>query len=316
MPAPDGSLDLRIRLAAFEWLRAQSNFHDGVLPWKVLLDGFVFDGERVPLLSMQGIFKPKILPEMPLTIRTASHDPYHDDLGGDDGVLRYAYRGTDPNHRDNRGLRAAMERRAPLIYLYGIAKGKYVPAWPVMIVADDPVRQRFTVQMDDAARVHSDFALVAEGRPEFEVAPRDPGGDARRAYITRSFQARLHQRAFRERVIEAYKSHCALCRLRHDELLDAAHIIPDAEPDGDPIVPNGLSLCKLHHAAYDKSFLSVRPDYVIEVRPSILDEEDGPMLLHGLKGMHEKQIWLPRHREHRPDPDRLERRYRRFREAG
>jgi len=36
----------------------------------------------------------------------------------------------------------------------------------------------------------------------------------------------------------------------------------------------------------------VRADYVIEVRRSILNEEDGPMLLHGFKGMHGTQIYV------------------------
>jgi putative restriction endonuclease len=316
MPDPAADRDLRIRLAAFEWLREQADLYDGVLPWTVLSKGFEFEGARVPLVAMQGIFKPKVLPEIPLTIRTASHDPYHDDLAGDGGVLRYAYRGNDPWHRDNRGLRLAMERRVPLIYLYGIAKGKYVPAWPVLIVGDDPAHKMFTVQIEDSTRVGADVTRIAEGLQRVEPPAPDAGADARRSYITRAFQARLHQRAFRERVLGAYKTQCALCRLRHEELLDAAHIIGDTEPDGDPVIPNGLALCKLHHAAYDRHFLTVTPAYVIEVRPSILAEEDGPMLLHGLKEMHGREIYLPHHREHHPDRERLERRYRRFRAAG
>jgi hypothetical protein len=105
-------------------------------------------------------------------------------------------------------------------------------------------------------------------------------------------------------------------RLRYEELLDAAHIIGDTEPDGEPVIPNGLALCKLHHAAYDRHFLTVTPAYVIEVRPSLLAEEDGPMLLHGLKEMHGREIYLPHHREHHPDRGRLERRYRRLGRPG
>ncbi|MEO8247682.1 MAG: HNH endonuclease, partial [Chloroflexota bacterium] len=135
----------------------------------------------------------------------------------------------------------------------------------------------------------------------------------RREYVTSIVKRRLHQQAFRSRVIEAYRVHCALCQLRHRELLDAAHITADAEASGEPVVSNGLSLCKLHHAAYDRQFLTVRPDYTIEVRQSILDEEDGPMLLHGLKGMHERQIYVPREVSLQPDRDRLAERYAAFR---
>ena len=75
----------------------------------------------------------------------------------------------------------------------------------------------------------------------------------RRRYATSQVRHRLHQQGFRERVLAAYREQCAMCRLRHPELLEAAHIIPDTEPGGDPIVPNGLSLCRLHHGAFDGS---------------------------------------------------------------
>ena len=91
-----------------------------------------------------------------------------------------------------------------------------------------------------------------------------------------------------------------------------AHITADAEASGELVVSNGLSLCKLHHAAFDRHFLTVRPDYTIEVRQSILDEEDGPMLLHGLKGMHDRPISLPREVSLKPDRERVEERYAAF----
>jgi putative restriction endonuclease len=115
--------------------------------------------------------------------------------------------------------------------------------------------------------------------------------------------------AFRQRVIRAYQERCALCSLRHQELLDAAHITPDRDPEGEPVVSNGVALCKLHHAAFDGFFFAIRPDYVIEVRPSILAEHDGPMLAVGLQEIHERRIFLPKRSMDRPDPARLERRY-------
>lgn len=39
------------------------------------------------------------------------------------------------------------------------------------------------------------------------------------------------------------------------------------------------------------------------VRKDILDEEDGPMLMHGLKGLHQKKIYAPRSEASRPDPN-------------
>ena len=56
-------------------------------------------------------------------------------------------------------------------------------------------------------------------------------------------------------MLEAYQSQCAFCRLRRAELLDAAHIIPDSHPLGEPRVSNGLALCKIHHAALTATLL-------------------------------------------------------------
>jgi len=294
--------DARVRRAAFDWLEEQVRLHGGeVLPRALLARGFDFEGIRVPLLGPQGIFKPKAM-VIPISIATVPSGPY-DDGFSKDGLLHYRYRGTNPEHPDNVGLRAAMARRVPLVYFHRIVEGKYFTAWPVFIVGDDPARLTFQVEIDDAR-----FSSYVPGA----LPALDSTVEARRAYVTTTVRRRIHQQSFRERVLQAYQEQCALCRLRHEELLDAAHIIPDSEPDGDPVVPNGLALCKLHHAAFDSMFLAIRPDYSIEVRKTILEEDDGPMLLHGLKAMHDKRIILPRHKANWPNRAFLERRYERF----
>jgi len=159
---------------------------------------------------------------------------------------------------------------------------------------------------------------AAAGRQALEgLEPHiaDDEEDIRRRYLTASVRHREHQYKFRERVLRAYREQCALCRLRHRELLDAAHIIPDTEEKGEPLVSNGLSMCKIHHAAFDRHLIGIRPDYLVEVRRDILEEDDGPMLVHGLQEVHSTRILLPRSREHRPDPDRLAIRFDRFRAA-
>ncbi len=301
-------LDERVRLAAFKWLEEQTRIHGDVLPRTILSEGFEFENQPVPLVGPQGIFKPKLLSQIPLSITTAPQGPY-DDSFGPDGLLMYRYRGTDPQHRDNAGLRIALFRKAPLVYFHGIVPGKYLAVWPVFIVGDDPDKLTFKVAVDDLSYVESDW----QGELGRNSMLSEPASDARRAYLTTAVRQRLHQRGFRERVLRAYREQCAFCRLRHLELLDAAHIIPDGEPDGLPVVKNGIALCKFHHAAFDRLLLGVRPDYVIEVRKDILREKDGPMLIHGLQGLHLKHILIPRSAELRPNPDLLDRRFQQFR---
>ena len=117
---------------------------------------------------------------------------------------------------------------------------------------------------------------------------------------------------FRARVVTAYRGQCAICRLQHRELLDAAHIIPDSDPGSSAEVSNGLSLCKLHHTAYDRDFLGIDPDYTVHINQSLLEERDGPMLRHGLQEMHGVRLELPRSRADRPDADSLGRRFEEF----
>ncbi len=61
--------DAAIRRAAFGWLAERIAERDDVLSWQVLQDGFEFNGLRVPVVSMQGIFKPRVC-ELPLSIES------------------------------------------------------------------------------------------------------------------------------------------------------------------------------------------------------------------------------------------------------
>ena len=79
-----------------------------------------------------------------------------------------------------------------------------------------------------------------------------------------------------------------------------------------PVVPNGMALCKIHHAAFDRSFLGITPDLIVRINQRLLDEVDGPMLKHGLQEMHGSTISVPTKQADKPDPERLERRYQDF----
>ena len=255
-------------------------------------------------LGRRGSSKPAVM-QIPLSITTSPKSPY-DDAIGPNNLLRYRYRGTNPGHRDNVGLRFAMQNSLPLVYFHGIVPGRYLAMWPVYVTRDAPEALTFSIAIDDA--------VLAGVSPDPQQV-RAEIAEVRREYVTSLALRRLHQSAFRERVLRAYRYQCALCRLRHSELLDPAHIMPDSEPAGEPVVSNGIALCRLHHAAFDRFFLAVRPDHIIEVRRDVLDEIDGPTLQHAIQGIHGQLIVLPRKSVEHPNRKFLSERYERFLEV-
>lgn len=295
--------DTRVRLRAFRWLDEVSPAHEDILPRALLQEGFELEGQRISLVAPNGIFTPKGC-NYPLSITTVLNGPYPDRFE-DAHRLSYRYRGMDPEHRDNVGLRNAMRDNIPLIYFYAVAQGRYQAIKPVFITAANPASLTFTVMADVSGTFQEQLATA-------QLVADPVRTELRRQYATATVQVRLHQASFRERVLDAYRTHCAMCRLKHRELLDAAHIIPDADPQGDPHVSNGLSLCKIHHTAFDRGILGIRPDYVIEVREDVLKEVDGPMLKYGLQALHKSELFLPTRIDDRPSKDALDRRYQSF----
>ncbi len=297
--------DARLRREAQAWLTVRT--HDGQvsLSSDELLD-FAIDGRPFKLMDRQrGIREPRELTAA-LSIRTVytvegGVRPYEDAVGPD-GLLRYKWRGDDPDHAENRALREAMVRELPLIWFCGVGQGAYRPVFPVYLLWEEREQRQFVLDPD-----------VARGL----VVQETPVTEHLRRYIRRETMQRLHQPVFRATVLRAYDTRCAVCALRHRQLLDAAHIVPDRAEAGIAVVRNGLALCKIHHAAYDCHVLGIRPDLVVEIRADLLEEVDGPMLEHGLKGRHGQSLMaLPAVRAERPDRELLDHRYACFRAAG
>lgn len=288
--------EIALREAAMAYVGACAERSGGVVERREL-EAFVFRGERIPLIDKsRGIRNPRQL-QATLTILTSPRSGYGDDVVDDNGLLSYAYRTGPADAGDNVKLRRAKDLGLPVILLRKIANGVFVPFFPVYIEDDRPEEGVVAINVDRSLR-------VVTGSSE----------DQRR-YVVRELRQRVHQRVFSASVLRAYRTQCAICRLRHVELLDAAHIIEDSA-GGQPVVPNGLSLCKIHHAAFDSNIIGVRDDYVVEVRTSVLDEQDGPMLRHGLQEIHGWRLELPERHIDRPRRDALALRYAAFTRAG
>jgi putative restriction endonuclease len=289
-----------VRSSCFASLAVLSAKFGADVPYVGGLDaGFSFRGRTVPFLSyMKGIHRAAAQTgPAALSINTSWASPYEDEATPD-GVL-YAYRAGDVDQSDNRALRAAVDLGVPIVYFVGTRPGWYKPEFPCFVVEDDPIARRVLVTKGAMA------GALDEREPVFVDDPIE------RRYAVREMRVRVHQARFRGRVIPAYSSQCTICRLKEVRLLDAAHITSDADVLGEPTIANGLSLCAIHHRAFDQSLVGVTPDYRVSVARRLLEEEDGPMLTL-LQGFDGATIALPARRSHRPDRDRLAERHERF----
>lgn len=298
--------DATTRVAAFSRLRALSTLHGGSLPWSAIREGFEVGGRKFLLASAaEGIFKPQGMSGL-LSIKTVVPSSkgrvwYDDQRATDDKVttslelMPYSFKGLSPEDTRNRWLRDAMERQLPIIYFYGVAPAVYEPLFPVFVVGWHP---------DEL----SASLVISEDLGDRVISWEPPPAPERR-YAMRVVKQRLHQAMFRQSVADAYGNRCALSGLPEVRLLDAAHIVPDAnEQLGQPDVRNGILMSRIHHSAYDTGLLGIDPDYQIHIAESLLEMNDGP-ILESLKKLNGTMLRVPQAERFRPDKDRLAERY-------
>lgn len=287
--------DQDIRLAALAAARSLQQRWGDAVPFEEIEKGCLVDGERMLLMSRaEGVFKPAALSAGVLSIRSTLLSRYTDERLSD----RHTYYEYSPLPGRNERIRVSMQEEHDLIYLLQV-KGKpnaeYMVIAPVRVVGDDPATGRFTVDLSPQ------LPLYDPARLEPIVAPP-------RLYESATVQVRLFQAHFRKAVLGAYEDRCCVCSLPERPLLDGAHIIPDREPEGEPVIQNGLAMCVLHHRAFDTEILTVDADYKVRVFEERLVHPGDPAN-RVLLDLHGRAIRLPEDRAMWPDRERLENRY-------
>ncbi|MEH2676411.1 HNH endonuclease [Bradyrhizobium elkanii] len=283
-----------------------------VLPWSAIETGFAAPGfdHRLRFAGRaKGIFKPKEMTGI-LSVRTVmprkgrkvwykdQHDG-RDALYAGDSTVRYSFRGEDPTSSDNLLLRDAVEKRSPIIYFVAVAPAVYVPLYPAFVVDWYP------------ERLEADLAfapMTIAGR-----AATLPSTTIERRYRLVEVKQRVHQAEFREAVLDAYGSRCVITGIPVRELLDASHIVPDADQNwGQPWIPNGIPLSKIHHAAYDANLIGIDPDGIVHVSQRLSTDCRDLDVVKAIDAMRGARIRAPRSDEDRPDRNRLALRFEQY----
>ena len=308
----DPAKDAIIREAALKWLEAaRSQYPDGVIPYsatQIQLPETVNGQDTVAALNRRGGIRKPGKGGACLSLKTSAEDIYDDHFDKAAGIIHYKYReqgGYDNAY--NRSIRLAREHQLPVLYFHTIDSGKYLV--DIVRIAGEDDQGVILEILDLGKLVFMDG--VRRTLTDEANNPNEPM--ERRVYAVQQM-ARVGQAEFRQRVMQAYRRQCTICNFKKEPLLEAAHIIPHAQ-EGRPEVPNGLSLCKIHHGAYDLHILGIDPDYTVHINRDMLEEKDGPMLKHGFQELNEHKILLPRKLENRPNQDNLAERFEQFRNA-
>jgi putative restriction endonuclease len=124
-----------------------------------------------------------------------------------------------------------------------------------------------------------------------------------------TLRRKVREYDFRDRVLRAYGHECAMCGYQLG-LVEAAHIIPVADPGSHDETRNGVALCSLHHRAYDTALLGINGRYEVLLNKPVLrkltDEHRGGGVDHFQQGLR-KRIVLPAAAAEIPRPADLER---------
>lgn len=96
-------------------------------------------------------------------------------------------------------------------------------------------------------------------------------------------RVRLGQGAFRVMITEAFQRKCAVTGERTLPVLEAAHIKPFSE-SGPSTISNGLLLRSDLHKLYDAGYLTVTPEYRLEVSPRLREDFDNGKIYYEMHG--------------------------------
>ena len=171
--------------------------------------------------------------------------------------------------------------------------------WHARTVSD----KRYDLSAGEGARVWQE--CLARARPL--VAPEVPVGSGAAPNVPRYgapvlVQPRIGQGVFRIAVTEAYRRTCAVTSEHSLPALEAAHIRSYAAR-GPHEVSNGLLLRADFHRLFDQGYVTVSPDYRLEVSPRLKEEYSNGRSYYPFHGA---ELSLPESVELRPSPEYLE----------
>jgi hypothetical protein len=185
-------------------------------------------------------------------LHTGRH--YADDLS-DDGVIYHYPKTSRPPARDAAEVQATKNAMAHQLPIFVVLPGK-------ISQARRSVKLGWVCDFDDnLGQFLILFGLAAAPvltKAESENDPFHLIEEPRKKAAT--VMLRTGQQRFRFYVMSRYGNKCAVCDIRHPDLLTAAHICGKSERGSDDW-RNGIPLCSTHHNAFDGYLFGVGHEF-------------------------------------------------------
>lgn len=200
-------------------------------------------------------------------LHTGRH--YADDVS-DDGIIYHYPKTARPPSRDLAEIQATKNAQNHQLPIFVILPGKTSKSRRSLKMGwvcdyDDETRQFLILFGEAAPPPYKPAELPDEPFNLHDNAPLK----------TATVKARVGQQRFRFHVLQRYGHKCAVCDIRHPQLIKAAHICGKAEKGSDDW-RNGLPLCSTHHDAFDAHLFSIEPEtFKTTCKPGVAPSEIG-----------------------------------------
>jgi putative restriction endonuclease len=161
---------------------------------------------------------------------------------------------------------------------------------------------RYDLDTGEGARVWAECLARIQSDPELRVAESEGEVELPRYGSPVLIRPRLGQGAFRVSVTEAYNRACAVTEEHSLPALEAAHIRPFAK-EGPHEVRNGLLLRADLHRLFEQGYLTITPDYALDVSDRLRHDYHNGRSYYPLRGT---PISIPAAETERPTRDLLD----------
>jgi putative restriction endonuclease len=141
----------------------------------------------------------------------------------------------------------------------------------------------YDLDVEEGARVWAECLARLQPDQELRVTESEATDDSQRYGSPVLIRPRLGQGAFRISVTEAYNRACAVTEEHSLPALEAAHIRPFAK-EGPHEVSNGLLLRADIHRLFEQGYLTVTPDYRLEVSDRLRHDYHNGRSYYPLRG--------------------------------